>query len=94
MEDLALDRAALQQLALLDARRSSRAASSAWIVGGTATVPCSRASAAISSRNSGLPSLRGDNPRAGVRRETVAELIQQQLAIRGRERLEQHGGRR
>ena len=56
---------------------SSRAASSAWIVGGTATSPpLSRASASISSRKSGLPLGGGDDPAAQLvveRREPVEQ---------------------
>ena len=48
---------------------------------GLATGLCSRASAAISSRNSGLPSLAAITRARGVRLQTFAELVEQPLAL-------------
>jgi hypothetical protein len=57
VEDIALDRAALEHARSTGSSWSRRAASSAWIVGGTLISPCpeARTRASISSMKSGFP---------------------------------------
>ncbi len=73
---------------------SSRAASRAWIVGGTMTSPSrdSRTSATICSTKSGLPSA-ASRTRCAEGVVEVAEAGDEAIGVVGIERLEQHGRR-
>ena len=74
---------------------SSRAASSAWIVGGTTTSSPgdSRTIATISSTNSGLPSAASRDPLARGPASSVDEALDQAVGLGRAERLEQDGRR-